>query len=133
MCKLSNKLKFCTCSNESSAKHIWVLRRRNEEYITIGEVQTNIEYPKKFEHNNAILLERLKDKDCFDFDYSPKTGDKLDVFLFEKEVGKRIEFNFIYSENKWLVWDKFWGWMEDEMNRSRGSYIKILDGVIKNA
>src|ERR1700754_961408 len=84
MCKLSGKLKLCTCNatTVSRLQNYWVLHRFNAEkdVRVIGTMLLQDKLESQTEvHKRALLLERLHEPDAFDVDLQPGEGDRLQL------------------------------------------------------
>jgi len=138
MCKVSNKIKFCTCENQFPLHltHYWQIKKRIKGTQVIGSTHFNNLNHDLLVFNENAILNRLKENDCFDFDYNPEIDDKLNVsFLIDEKENERMEFNFVYTENGWTA--KIGGgietmeWMLDEAE-GKHQYAVVKSGKIKN-
>lgn len=137
MCIISNKIKFCTCGKKQidEIKHRWELKRRDERISAfVGSIHYNKIDTEIEKLNYKVLLERLKHKTCFDFDYTPKIGDKLCVsFLLDIDLNTRMQFDFMFKSNGWIVVNdslELLEWMESD--DSRCGYTTFNSGKINH-
>lgn len=138
MCVVSNKIMFCSCSENRTidTEHKWELKRRDENISAfVGSIHYNTIDVEIEKLNYKILLERLKQKSCFDFDYTPKVGDKLCIsFLLDKDLNTRIEFDFMFKSIGWFVVNdslELLEWMEND--EPRCGYTTFNSGKINHA
>ena len=108
MCKVSDKLKLCTCNAEeiSLADSYWVLKRYNpDNQVTImGEVIMPYTLEKSIDdYNVATLLSSLNTGNCFDIPMSLHDKDILELHLIlpRNAIGSFINYTFIYSKGHW--------------------------------
>jgi len=108
MCKITNKIKFCTCEVDlekiNELKSFWILYRRNSNinYFSIGSfvLMSGMFY----ELNQDTILNRLQEKDAFDKDIQFKDDDCLQIFIKEENSDvfyKHILYRFQFNEGKW--------------------------------
>jgi len=123
VCKLSEKLKLCTCSAGSVAdlEDYWVLHRfvEGKNQIVIGRALLPDKLDAKVEaHNRSLLLARLNDPDAFDIDLRPRDGDRLQL-TFRFSVGgaaKTISYGYTHAQGRWIeqAYDSLsWQWHHD--------------------
>ncbi|MDN3717771.1 hypothetical protein [Vibrio breoganii] len=103
MCKFGDEIRLCTCTEDvDTSKPHWVLFSKNE----IQEDRKSTNLPKavgSFAFKPATvseseILSKLNEKNCFDFDYNPKSGDKL-LIKFEG-----VSFQFEFSGfDEWIL------------------------------
>jgi hypothetical protein len=80
VCKITNKIKFCTCkaTDTDKLKHYWCLNRYNKnsyDFAIVGSmVMGNVGITLDYEVNKVILEQRLNDAEAFDMDlrFEPK-------------------------------------------------------------
>ena len=133
MCKVSDKIKFCTCThgeiNLEDLKDYWVLYRIKKEgfEFLIGSFQLPNENAENFELNKLTILNRLKEIDAFDIPIEFENDDKLVVYLNQNLERERDEviFSFRYNRRKW-VYEQY-----DPLELS-GSYNEFKNGYFDN-
>ena len=104
MCTITNKIKLCSCSANSTERlqHYWVLYRRNKDndidMMIVGEAMLpSYEWfhPEQYEENYAILANRVNDSDVFDVPMVFKAKDVLElVFHNNDDYSKRASYSF---------------------------------------
>ena len=98
MCKVSDKLKLCSCNAEKveSLKHFWVLNRpENLGQCIIGEIMPPADIGKQIENFNIERLRKhLNDGNCFDVILSHQ----------EKDI---LELHFTCSKDSFVVAESF--------------------------
>lgn len=123
MCKVSNKIKLCTCgvNSVSKLKHYWILHRYNKlkNNIIIGEFMLPYMIDEKILINNkAILLKRLNEADVFDVELFPKNKDRLQLtFTCPGADNQKITYGYSYKKGKWVEEDfdpLEWSWYHDQ-------------------
>jgi hypothetical protein len=114
MCKISHKLKLCTCStkNDKLPKNYWILYKYVDQGLAIvGCPIFPASIPKEIEkHNISFLKKQLNDGNCFDFEVRIEEKDRLQ-FIFspiKSELddmavwnGNYIEYTFAFEKGKW--------------------------------
>ena len=131
MCKVSDKIKFCTCSSEDieiyELENYWVLHRLKTEGfdLLIGSFMLPNEDAENFEINKQTILKRLKDKDAFDIPISFNDDDNLVIYL-NQNSGKEWE-EIIYSF-KFKLGE--WEYEQYDPLELSGSYNKLKYGKI---
>lgn len=95
MCKVSDKLKLCTCKtkNVERLKHYWILKRHNgQNNCIVGEaiLPANIgDQADKI--NEKAILEMLNEGNCFDIELQHQQNDMLELhFTFIADPGKYL-------------------------------------------
>ncbi len=132
MCRVSDKLKLCTCASSiSKLKHYWVLHRFSEakDVVVIGEAMlpASISFEDdKF--NRDTLLRLLNDGNVFDVDMKPSYKDRLQLTFTNSSSSEKfqIDYGFEYLNDRWelIEFDHLeWMWHHEE----------DLFGKIKNA
>jgi hypothetical protein len=106
MCKITSKIKFCTCKAASTEKlkHYWALYRRNKDKndILMGlPVMPNDWMELDFEKNKFILENRLNDADAFDVPLVFKAKDMLEIVFNNHDYEKRLVYGFKFKNGKW--------------------------------
>lgn len=131
MCRISDKLKLCTCITDfGSLKHYWVFHRfskdKNDMVIGLVLFPTFID-PEVEKYNEKILERLLNEKNPFDIDIAPCEKDRLVISIrIGPDKFERIHYGFEFKRNKWkkIGYDPFeWMWHHDKMK----------SGKIKNA
>ena len=109
MCKVSDKIKFCTCVDDSieieELNNYWVLHRYNKDkdMSVMGEPILPNGLQSMFEINKKILVDTLNSPEAFDKKIEIKEGDKLEVVLCNNssdDTGS-LYYNFSYSGKIW--------------------------------
>lgn len=134
MCIISDQIKFCSCLKEGKDKEIkdilkelekfrnkvipdskepfsWVLYKfdRYEEHEGIAGLMHMPSDTTGFSLGEEFVLDQLNNRNCFDFDYSPKEDDHLQI-NFQRNASW-IEFlSFIYRTGNWAA--DFYGFEE---------------------
>lgn len=109
MCKVSDKIKFCTCSAEDlqveDLDHYWILYRyhKGRTSMTLGEPSLPTEFKDpEFSINRDTLLQRVNEHDAFDKPVDLKRKDKLELVLNSKgDYDKVLFYVFEYTGRKW--------------------------------
>jgi hypothetical protein len=123
MCKVSEKIKFCSCSSPlDKLKHYWVLHRfvAGKHEIVVGQPIFSAEIEESIDNlNKEVLLHRMNEPDAFDVDLGPKPKDRLLISLrCGDDAYGYIHYGFRYSKNgKWVEeqYDTFeWMWRHEE-------------------
>ena len=117
MCKVSDKIKFCTCSSDNlnieELDHYWVLNRYNKEKneFVLGEPSLPSEYKdSNFIINRENLLKRINEPDAFDKPLDIKRKDRLELVLNNNQDYDKIfvyEFEYTGKEWKYVSHDPF--------------------------
>jgi hypothetical protein len=111
MCIISDKIKFCTCTNDlADLKHYWILYRRTKsknEYIVGEPMMPTSMRDQNFEMNKSTLLERLNEEDAFDFQMKFKEKDRLDVIINNRLNSdlSTFSYTFEYKQGTWRFID----------------------------
>jgi hypothetical protein len=111
MCKVSDKIKFCTCSsgikNLRKLDNYWILYRYNHnddnliEEITIGVIYTTNLVENNNELNKETILKRLKEIDTFDVPIKFEVSDILEIHLNNLNPTKKLIYTFHYFGQEW--------------------------------
>lgn len=132
MCKISNKLKLCTCKTKNvyTLKNFWVLHRlvKGKNEMVLGEIMLPYYNPLvDVKLNEKTLLSLLNEGNVFDFDIELKDKDLLHVALkFEGDDWQHNDYGFEFKKGKWknVDYDPLgWMWHHEE----------FMFGKIKNA
>ena len=90
MCSVGPHFKLCTCSNDETVQNFWILNTGNTHIINdvVGKIvrPPDIGEIMKLDFESFIigrLLHDLNNTNIFDFNYTPKAGDKI-CFFFEE-------------------------------------------------
>ena len=109
MCKVSDKIKFCTCVDENTnideLNHYWVLHRYNKdknEFLMGLPIFPDHPHPM-FKINDEILVNTLNSPEAFDTHLVFKSEDRLEIVLCNnsKEVTSRFIYTFKYTGKTW--------------------------------
>jgi hypothetical protein len=95
MCKVSNKLKLCTCKTKTveQLKHYWILKRPTERtHWIIGEMILPVNIGKDADKlNQKTILKQLNKGDIFDIELQHQESDILELhFTFKADSEKRL-------------------------------------------
>lgn len=108
MCTVSDKLKLCTCKNDTSMfKDFWVLYRvvEGKRMMTIGEpAMPAIIDPAKDKYNQALLLQLLNNGNAFDEPLYPIDKDLLQI-SFTTTENTFLNYGFVFENDQWAVTD----------------------------
>ena len=132
MCKVSDKIKFCTCVDEDtdiySCKHYWILHRfkKDKDLTLIMGMPELPSFHPDFECNQDTLLKALNSPDAFDKKIDFKRWDRLEVVLFAQatKLGAPLHFNFRYDS-------KVWQHIEEDRYTLLSSCEEIANGEIE--
>lgn len=109
MCIISDKIKFCTCSNSSveKLKHYWILYRyaKDKEEFCMGEpmIPTSM-IDSSFAENQATILNRLNEIDAFDIPLKFKAKDLLEIVINNNsKCQDSFTYSFKYKKGKWMA------------------------------
>lgn len=130
MCTVSDKLKLCTCKNDTDMpKDYWTLYRfvKGKNTITIGDpiMPASID-PEKDKYNENLLLQLLNEGNAFDEPLYPIEKDRLQI-SFECKDDSRVNYGFIFENNTWKIIDyDFFEWeaKHDEIQEGEIRIIK---------
>ncbi len=119
MCRVSNKLKLCTCNADiNTLKNYWVLHRfikGKKDYI-VGELTLpNYLDPEDDGHNRKLLPQLLNERNTWDIDITPKHKDRL-LLSFTTEQDREFHYGFEYRKSRWVEcqYDGIeWHWHHD--------------------
>ena len=109
MCTVSDKIKFCTCSDTDAYElnHYWILHRKikGKNRMLIGEpIFDHYKLLPDFESNSTILCNRLNEADAFDKPIQFKEKDQFEVVFNNNDADKeRITHCFLYKNGKWTI------------------------------
>ena len=131
MCDINGPFKLCTCeSNVDRSKPHWVLHRNlqsKEEHQLMGEFNLPDPYSLISERS---LQRRLNSINVFDFDYEPKEGDLLELFLNPEieydEEGEAYddelypEFSLEFRKARWQLLEPFEMYVFKHKNKKSG-------------
>jgi hypothetical protein len=108
MCKVSNKIKFCTCVDDNidieELNHYWVLHRYNKDknMNVMGEPIFPDNLHPMFIINEALLIYTLNKPDAFDKNIELKKGDRLEVALCNNSDNDSLYYNFKFTGKTWI-------------------------------
>jgi hypothetical protein len=131
MCRISDKIKFCTCSpidNVEDMENYWVVYKFNKdknEFI-LGEpmIPTAFRDPK-FVLNETVILDRLNDGDAFDKPFKFNKYDRLEVVLKINPMDDSYCYNFLFGGRKWKA-------VEEDPFELMNQYDQEKEGEVKN-
>ena len=115
MCKISNKIKLCSCKTENveSLKHYWVLQRpENKGEFILGEILPPADIGEETEKFNiSALRKQLNDGNCFDIDLLHQENDILALHFtcnpasnnaeLTSYSGNYLVYAFAFKKGKW--------------------------------
>lgn len=109
MCKVSDKIKFCTCLDDTidieELNHYWVLHRYNKDknLSVMGMPVFPNDLNPLFEINAEIVLHNLNTPEAFDKEIELKRGDRLEAVVCSNTAGNddRFYYNFKYTGKIW--------------------------------
>lgn len=102
MCDLTKEFILCSCGGEQlpADKIGWILQRRNSqmeiEYVKGDPAQNILTSGEK--HTKTTIAQRLNSSNCFDFEYTPKEDDFLQI---RTGTGKFNWYAFRFVKGKW--------------------------------
>lgn len=110
MCKITTKIKLCTCKANSTEKlqQYWCLYRfnKNKNEMIVGEViLPNYLLDINYEVNKVVLEKRLNEADAFDMDLSFKPKDVLEIVCNNLDDAKRHVYSFKYKAKGWQLYE----------------------------
>ncbi len=127
MCRVSDKIKLCTCNEpESLPENYWIFFRYSEsrDYFVIGETVLPFSIsPDDQAFNEQLLLELINEGNVFDTELNPKSKDRLLLsFRFNDQIDSgdvsyNVDYGFEYLNGKWqhLLYDPLeWSWKHEE-------------------
>ena len=110
MCKISDKLKLCTCNtnNVEQLKHYWILRRPNGPNICLfGEAFLPANIGEQLDLiNEKTILKMLNESNCFDKELQHQENDILE-FHFSLNGDTKKHFMQPYDSNYLIYAFKF--------------------------
>ena len=107
MCKISSKIKFCTCINDNvdieELDHYWVLHRYNKDknVSVMGIPALPSDLQPHFEVNETLLIDTLNTTDAFDKNIELEKGDRLEVVLCNNSKDNELYYNFKFTGKTW--------------------------------
>lgn len=107
MCKVSNKLKLCSCKTDdpTKLKHYWVFSRfdADKEESTIGTMLMPYT-PEESVHqyNQETLLGLINNPFTFDIDLKPLDKDRLQLH-FTVSNDEYMDYGFEYNQGAWVI------------------------------
>lgn len=109
MCKVTDQLKFCTCTKGAyeNLPQYWLLYRFNQkkELFCMGEPVMRWNELNPHHHlNEEKILTRINDVDAFDKKIAFKEKDQLEVVLNNLSKDQMV-FCFEYQQGKWIKAD----------------------------
>jgi hypothetical protein len=108
MCRVSDKIKFCTCVDGSyeDLPHYWLLYRFNKQKdlqcIGLPIMPTDFLQPN-FQIDRQTLSIRLNEPDAFDKKIQFKAKDQLEIVINNLlDESQRMVFTFRFRKGKWV-------------------------------
>ena len=103
MCSTGPHFKLCSCSIIESSQNYWILTTGNEHVWNgiVGLIMSPADMPDEIEFDlesfiTDRLIHDLNHTNIFDFDYTPKVGDKICLIFHElkpKYMGEHEEYS----------------------------------------
>ena len=105
MCRVSDKLKLCTCKTEDvyKLKHYWIFYRfiEGQKRIVIGSVNPPYRLDLFLDMiNRQSLMRILNEESPFDVNLSPAANDLLSLHFTCGENDKLV-YGFKFEDNEW--------------------------------
>ncbi|MEI7802199.1 MAG: hypothetical protein WCI97_06125 [Bacteroidota bacterium] len=135
MCKVSDKLKLCSCKTEivETLKHYWILSRPNgTEGNIIGEIMPPAYIGEQMEHlNESTLRKLLNNGNCFDVELKLQENDTLSLHFtcYQNHNGKQLDNyygNYLVYAVKYINGT----WRQGEWNYIGGNGDDVQSGKI---
>ena len=107
MCEPGPYIKLCTCGNIEAGEPYWILRR-GDSVSGYEDMMGSFPGPREtfpYDNRNFLLhkiIFDLNNNPVFDFEYSPKDGDALQIVI--TEIDFDVKFTFCYEE--WRTEDR---------------------------
>ncbi|QVY67112.1 hypothetical protein [Polaribacter sp. Q13] len=107
MCKVINRIKFCTCIDDNvdieELNHYWILHRYNKDKNenVMGTPALPSDLQPHFEVNETLLIDTLNTTDAFDKNIELEKGDRLEVVLCNNSKDNELYYNFKFTGKKW--------------------------------
>jgi hypothetical protein len=142
MCKVSNKIKFCTChvDDMDDLPHFWIFHSYHEEQelMVVGSPIMPVAIDEATDLiNREALLKRVNEQDAFDVELLPKEKDRLQLSFScegERNFG-RLDYGFEYRDGKWEEEDyESFDWMMKHKEKQFGEINPALeeDDLVKD-
>ena len=119
MCRISDKLKLCTCHHLTGEEpNYWVLHRYNKTLKNdiVGEAMLPSWLdPEEDAYNKDLLLQMLNECNVFDKDHGLKQRDRLQITM-HLPAKSELHYGFEYRRGKWYVEDYYvieWMWKHE--------------------
>jgi len=106
MCTLEDGFKLCTCDEKLTASNIgWILKRTNATLPLHHRKGRAVlpRYNQQAQVLQALILENLNDKNCFDFDYIPRENDYICIKAKASNKTESQWFGYRFQRNCWQV------------------------------
>jgi len=138
MCKVSGKLKLCTCKtqNVESLKHYWVLHKFHKsefEIMGLPVLPQGFEIGHETDRNNGDSLQAmLNEGNCFDVELQIDNKDILELHLSctlksDNKNEVHLVYEFEYKKGKWRK-TSFDPFNTDKLQKDQG---KIVNPFVK--
>ena len=124
MCKVSHKIKFCSCKVTSveKLKHYWIFHSydSNKDVMILGETIPPYAIDEQIDFSNRkLLLKRVNEPGAFDIKLNPNNNDRLQLsFTCVNEIGGMIHYGFVFENGKWVEMEydcMEWEWHHEEI------------------
>lgn len=137
MCKVSDKLKLCTCKTEDieRLKNYWILYKYHKsDIIMMGEPMLPQYYEigkETNEYNYNKLEELLNAGNCFDIDLEINNKDILELnftYSSASDKTKRIHlvYEFVYKKNKWTA-NEYDPFDTNKLEKNKGKVVNVFN------
>lgn len=137
MCKISDRLKLCTCKTEDVEllKNYWILYKyKKSNVFLMGEPMLPQYYEigkETNEYNYNKLEELLNTRNCFDIDIEINNKDILELnftysFSSEKIQQIHLVYEFVYKNNKWRA-NEYDPFDTNKLEKSNGKIVNVFN------
>lgn len=138
MCKVSNKLKLCTCTTDlDKLKHYWIFHRyvEGKNEMVIGQPLFPEDFIYSNHPDNQTILERLlNEENIFDVAIIPKSKDRLELSFTCNDYRQNImTYGFEYTKGKWISKEyNCFDWMYNHDEEGFGKIKNALERINKS-
>jgi hypothetical protein len=124
MCDIKNGFKLCTCKGAIPKNtSYWRLKRFKGNDSIFSFIIGKVYIPEEISKNYHLISQNINQENCFDFDYQPHEGDRLEIHIFPNEF-EHLNYVFSFEDNEWKIdYDYF-------LNNHKG-YRSIHKGLIE--
>ena len=133
MCEISTDLKLCTCTNTEELENSWELYiyHNDQDLLVVGQPMFPVFLTPQDLKNKEIILSLLNQKNCFDFDYTPKSKDRLLITL-KNTADDSLEYGSEYIFHGFSYTGKHWKHEEYDALEWMWKHEVEKQGEIKN-